>query len=160
MSKFCSKCGTELDDNTNFCHKCGNPTDNTQNNNTTIINNIYSSGNVPIITKREIAISIILSIITCGIYSIYWFIAMTDESNTVSGDNSLGGGLAFLLTLLTCGIYSIYWNYKMGKKMYEAGKRYNKEISDNSIIYLVLSLIGFSVVNYCLIQNDLNKFSD
>lgn len=159
MSKFCSRCGTELDDKVQFCSKCGNPTSDNANN-TTVINNIYTSCDTPIITKREIAVAVILSIVTCGIYGIYWFIAMTDESNRVSGDNSTSGGLAFLFSLLTCGIYTIYWNYKMGKKMYEAGERYNKEISDNSVIYLVLSLFGFSIINYCLIQNDLNKFSD
>jgi hypothetical protein len=84
---------------------------------------------------------------------------MTNESNTVSDDNSVSGGLALLLTIITCGIYGWYWNYKMGQKMYNAGKRYNKDIADNSILYLILSLFGLAIVNYCLIQNDLNKFS-
>lgn len=37
------------------------------------------------IQRREIAICIILSIVTCGIYGIYWFICITDEANIVSG---------------------------------------------------------------------------
>ena len=36
-------------------------------------------------------------------------------------------------------------------------QRNNKNITDNSIIYLLLSLFGLSFVNYCLIQNDLNN---
>ena len=48
----------------------------------------------------------------------------------------------------------------MGKKMYEAGKIRGKDISDNSVLYLVLSLFGLAIVNYCLIQNDLNKFAE
>ena len=43
--------------------------------------------------------------------------------------------------------------------MYQAGQMHGKDISDNSVIYLVLSLFGFGLVNYCLIQSDLNKFS-
>ena len=47
----------------------------------------------------------------------------------------------------------------MGKKVYEAGRKYGKDIADNSILYLALSLVGLSIVNYCLIQTDLNKFA-
>ena len=67
--------------------------------------------------------------------------------------------MAFLFTLLTCGIYSFYWAYKMGEKMQKAGQRYGKPIENNSVLYLVLSLFGLGIVNYCLIQSDLNKLS-
>ena len=36
----------------------------------------------------------------------------------------------------------------------------NKSISDNSVLYLVLSLFGLQIVNYALMQSDLNKFSN
>lgn len=152
MANFCSKCGTEMEEGAVFCSNCGNSNDDSNAN----TNNQKS----PMIAKRDIAVAVILSIVTCGIYGLYWFVVMTDESNRVSGDNTTSGGIALLLTIVTCGIYGIYWNYKMGKKMYEAGQNYNKDISDNSILYLLLSIFGFSIVNYCLIQSDLNKFSD
>ena len=54
------------------------------------------------INKRNLAVSIILTIVTCGIYGIYWFIVMTDDTKNVSGDiNGASGGVAFLLTLVT-----------------------------------------------------------
>ena len=148
MSKFCSNCGKELENNQN-CPNCG------------VANNtIVNSSPTPIITKREIPLAVILSLVTCGLYGLYWFVALTNEANKVSGENTPSGGTALLLTLITCGLYSIYWNYKMGQKMYNAGKMHNKDINDNSILYLILSLVGFAIVNYCLIQNDLNKFAD
>ena len=50
------------------------------------------------INKRNLAVSIILTIVTCGIYGIYWFIVMTDDTKNVSGDiNGASGGVAFLL---------------------------------------------------------------
>lgn len=65
------------------------------------------------INKRNLAVSIILTIVTCGIYGIYWFIVMTDDTKNVSGDiNGASGGVAFLLTLVTCNIYGYYWAYK------------------------------------------------
>ncbi len=112
------------------------------------------------IQKRDIVLAIVLSIVTCGIYGLYWFVVLTDDANRISEDDTTSGGISLLLTIITCGIYGIYWSYKMGKKIYDAGQNYNKNIPDNSILYLILSLFGFSIINYCLIQSDLNKFSE
>ena len=35
------------------------------------------------IRRRSIGLCILLSIVTCGIYGLYWFICLTDESNAV-----------------------------------------------------------------------------
>ena len=158
MSKFCKNCGSEITKGNKFCNNCGAPVDNDTTAVSVEVN--VNAGSTPVITKRDIALAIVLSIITCGIYGIYWFVVMTNESNEVSGDTGASGGLAVVYSIITCGIYSFYWNYKMGQKMYNAGKKYNKDIQDNSVLYLVLSLFGLSIVNYCLIQNDLNKFAN
>lgn len=160
MAKYCSNCGNELGENQQFCGKCGSPVNSTSTNNTTIINNYNTSTSNIRLPERNIAVSVILSFVTCGIYGIYWFVKMTDEAKIVSNKTNASGVLAIVYSLLTCGIYMIYWNYKMGQNMYEAGKIHNKDIADNSVLYLVLSIFGFSIVNYCLIQNDLNKFSN
>lgn len=152
---YCPKCGNKVDENITYCPNCGARL---EEGNTTIINNYYN--NVPQIEERNIAIAIILSLITCGIYGIYWFVKMTDEAKQLSSSDNAGGGLAFVYTLITCGIYMIYWNYKMGKNMYEAGQKYGINIEDNSVIYLVLSLFGLGIVSECLMQNDLNKFAN
>ncbi len=147
MSRFCAKCGYEMDEMAVACPKCGAPTG---------VNN-----NRPkIIQNKNIATCVILSILTCGIYGIIWFVSLTDDSKRLKDDNTASGGVAFLFTLLSCGIYSIYWGYKIGKRLYEAGKEQGVDVSDNSILYIVLSLFGLGIVNYCLIQNDLNKFAD
>ena len=70
--------------------------------------------------QRSIPLCVIYSIITCGIYSIYWFICLTEESRVVSDRYQTSGGLAFLFSLITCGIYGIYWGYKMGEAMDDA----------------------------------------
>lgn len=50
------------------------------------------------IKRRDIAVSIILSLVTCGIYGIYWFITLTDDMGKLSNDTRLKGGICFLLT--------------------------------------------------------------
>ena len=64
--------------------------------------------------QRSIGMCILLTIVTCGIYGLYWFVCITDDTNEMSGENELaGGGMALLLTLVTCGIYGWYWAYKI-----------------------------------------------
>lgn len=104
--------------------------------------------------ERNIAVSIILTLVTCGIYGIYWMIVLNDELKHEAGeDNFTSGGVVFLLSIVTCGIYSIYWAYKMGEFV---DKMNNKE-SNSNILYLILNLFGFGIVVYALIQNELNK---
>ena len=163
MSKFCTNCGNQLEDNSTFCTKCGTQLGgNAPQNNSVLgggVNNSTPGIGLTNVSKREILTCILLTFVTCGIYGLYWFVKLTDESNEISGSDAASGGLAIVYTLLTCGIYNFYWNYKMGQKLTDAGKRYGVEIADNSVLYLVLSLFGLGIVNYCLIQSDLNKFA-
>lgn len=113
------------------------------------------------IEKRNIATAVILSIVTCGIYGIYWFIKLNDEINSLSGNtNDTSGGMAFLFTLITCNIYGLYWMYKMGEKLdvVYAGK--GMPTQSRGMLYLVLSLFGFSIISYALMQDSINKSLD
>lgn len=60
------------------------------------------------IKKRNIVLAVVLSIVTCGLYGIYWFICLNNDANALTPDDSYttSGGMAFLFTLITCGIYS------------------------------------------------------
>lgn len=108
--------------------------------------------------QRSIVVCILLSIVTCGIYGIYWMIKLNDELNASAGKpNATSGGMVFLFTLITCGIYGYFWYYKMGENV-DAIKTSKGLVSSNTgIIYLVLGLFGLGIVNYCLMQDTLNK---
>ena len=110
--------------------------------------------------KRNIGLCIVLSIITCGIYGIYWFVVLANDTNVASGhaQDGTSGGVAFLLTLVTCGIYGFYWAYKQGEKLNEAKAMINMPADSNAgIIYIVLQIFGLGIVAYALMQNELNK---
>lgn len=125
-------------------------------------NNQYQPGGYRVpVANRNIALAIILSIITCGIYGIIWQIQIVDDLNTASQRQGDASGLTvFLLGLITCNIYNLYWFYKAGEKVNYV-KQYKGEPADSNtgILYLLLSLFGLSIVNYCLIQSELNKVS-
>ena len=98
--------------------------------------------------NRNIAVAILCSIITCGLYGIYWFICLTNDSNEMSEtDKTASGGVAFILSIITCGIYSLYWCYKLGKK-----------VGDSGVLYLLLDFIALGWVNYILAQSKINNY--
>lgn len=109
--------------------------------------------------ERNIGLCILFSILTCGIYGIYWFICITDEANYEADQKIASGGMAFLFTILTCGIYTYYWSYKMGKNVQNISEKNGFNVSDNSVLYLVLNFFGLGIVSYCLIQSDLNRLA-
>ena len=99
--------------------------------------------------KRNIAVAIILSFITCGIYAIYWFICLTNDSNKMSDtDKTASGGVAFILSIITCGIYGLYWAYKLGQK-----------VGDSGIAYPLLNFFGLGIIAYCLAQSKINNYA-
>ena len=114
------------------------------------------------IQKRDIVKAIIFTIITCGIYGIYWVMKLNDETKIVARDDSLpSGGMVVLLTFVTCGIYGIYWVYRIGQLIYKAQLERNiPTAKDNSVLYLILSFVGLSIVNYVLIQTSLNEMAE
>lgn len=108
--------------------------------------------------QRNIALCIVYTLITCGIYGIYWFICITDETNQVSNRYGTSGGMAFVFNLITCGIYGIYWGYKMGDCLDEARANNGEPTGSLPILYLILNIFGLQIVTYALIQSELNKY--
>ena len=93
MAKFCSNCGVEVKEDTNFCPNCGAPL----NQSTESTTHTFKK---PVIQKRDIALCVILSFLTCGLYGLYWFVTMTDETNSLSDEQSSSGAAALIFTLL------------------------------------------------------------
>ncbi|MCH5252582.1 MAG: DUF4234 domain-containing protein [Lachnospiraceae bacterium] len=107
---------------------------------------------------RNIAVCIILSLVTCGIYAIYWFIKLTDEASALAEVQApTSGGVAFILTVVTCGIYGWYWCYKQGEKLDAAKTAKGQPSSNSGILYLILQFVGLGVVAYALMQNEINQ---
>lgn len=172
---FCGHCGSELPDSVKFCPNCGAPiekkteievVDNsyTDNSSSTSYSSTSSSsasysgtvvGSRNGISSRSIALAIILTIITCGIYGVYWFIKLTDETNQLSGEyNGTSGLMAVVLCIVTCGIYGLYWSYKLGSKV---DRIKGVDNGDTGILYIVLQLLGVGIINYALAQDTINK---
>lgn len=108
--------------------------------------------------KRSIGVAILLTIVTCGIYGIIWMIKLNDELNQLAGKtDATSGGMVFLLSIVTCGIYTFFWLYKMGENVEIIKANNGMPAGSSPIIYLVLAFLGLGIVDYCLMQDTVNK---
>lgn len=108
---------------------------------------------------RSIPVCIILSILTCGIYGMYWFVMLTNEVNEATETPDTSGGMALLLELITCGIYGIYWAWKLGDKLDTSRARFDMPSASFPILFLILNLVGLQIVTLAIAQNELNRYS-
>ena len=124
------------------------------------MNSYLFKGEFVMIERINIAVCIVLTLVTCGIYGIYWIVCLTNDVNTVSGDvNGTSGGMVVLLTIVTCGIYGIYWAYKQGEKLDFTKNNRGIPSSNSGVLYLILQIFGFGIIAYALMQNELNKLA-
>lgn len=139
--KYCQKCGKEIEDNATFCPSCGARVDG--------VEVVTKTANIK---EKSIVTCIILSILTCGIYTLIWMAKETDDANKVySKAIEVSGGTVVLLTLVTCGIYGFYWAYKMGKAVDS-----EKGGESNSILYLLVYFLA-GIITLAIFQNELNE---
>lgn len=153
-SRYCENCGAEAAESASFCSNCGADLKKKQPYGEPVTGTILSEEAIKNIQPRSIVVSIILSIVTCGLYGIYWFIVLTDEVNRLTkNEDDLSGGLAFVLTLVTCGIYGFFWAYKMGQKADAISGTNNS----SALVYLLLVVFHLGIVVYALAQDTVNR---
>ena len=114
------------------------------------------------IKKRNIVICILLSIITLFIYTIYWFITLTNDIEEISNreEYKTKGYIAFLLCLCTFSLYGIYWTQKMSRSLFKT--RLNRGLYAKKIIVknILLGAITLGIYPMCSLTYDLNKLID
>ena len=170
--KICPNCAKQNRNDTNYCTNCGysligapikeSPSDQVVSPTKTMNKAqqefferaAQKTYYTPNILGRSVPMSIVLTLVTCGIYGLYWMMKENDDLNALVNDQtSPTGGIVILLSIVTCGIYSLYWYYKMGEKAdYLKGGS-----GDTKYIYLLFGLFGLGIITSALIQDEINK---
>lgn len=122
--------------------------------------NVNSSPSFDGIEHRNIPLYVVLCFVTCGLFGLYWLYCIASDVNRCLVDHGKSSGLqagfVVLLTILTCGIYGIYFWYKVCSELSSISFEDGYQVADNSIICLVLAIIGLSIVSMCIVQDQLN----
>ena len=116
-----------------------------------------------VVKEKSIGLCVVLSLVTCGIYGIYWLYTIAHDLNDLceSQNQEKGAepGLVVVLGIVTCGIYSLYYLWKAGKMVSSLTRSNGHHPSDDSIVLMVLSILQLSLVSYCILQSHINGFA-
>ena len=102
-------------------------------------------GYAPIKTDRGVIGWLLLSIVTCGIYSYYFLYCLARDINVMcqdDGDSTPGLAAFILLSFVTCGFYALYWYYKIGNRLQANAPRYGLMFQENGTTVLMWQIVG------------------
>jgi hypothetical protein len=106
----------------------------------------------------DIAAGIIFTVVSCGLYNIYWNYRQMEAMNALLGRREYDFGKWALLTLLSCGLYHIYYEYRMGTDLQTWLTQNNHPVNPNlAVMGLILSICGLTVITDAVYQHELNK---
>lgn len=89
---------------------------------------------------REPVTVIILTVVTCGIYGLYWFYTMMQDMNGALGEERIQSTL-FLVLSIVCAPVIWYVMYQLDKGTMEACAKEGVEYKENFILWLLLSFV-------------------
>ncbi len=185
---FCRECGKEVQEGWIKCPYCGtlignkksvkknaenlketkkhiNRQDKMNGKSQQVVNNSISvNGNKSKIEYRRFWKYLLLGIVTCGIYGIYYFYGYVKDLNKVcegDGKESKNYIVVLLLSMITCGIYGLYWWYAQGERLYHIAPKYGVKVREKGgdiLLWEILGCtimpgIGMMVVTYIMVDN-------
>lgn len=114
------------------------------------------------IRQRNIAIYIILSVLTCGIYNLIWIYELAEDINIIDVDTAskTSGIMVVLYSILTCGIYFWYWLYRSGDRLDRIRYNNGRNSANLGLIYVILGILGLGLISEILIQVELNEYAN
>jgi hypothetical protein len=108
---------------------------------------------------RSIVADLLLSIVTCGLYGLYWQYKQMETLNAWLRRADFSFLLWLLLSIVTCGIFAMYYEYKMAQGINEIQENNNLRVArDLPLICLLLAIFGLMFVSLAIQQSEINKF--
>ena len=114
--------------------------------------------------RRNPAIVLLLSLVTCFVYWFYWIYATTDELKRATNRTDLNPALDLILSIVTCALWGIYVEYRNATIVHEALLAGGQRHDDKAVVILILNLTSLFVgvtglIAIVLLQDELNKLA-
>ncbi len=111
--------------------------------------------------RNNIALFLVLTIVTAGLFNLYWNYRQQQSCNQMLGRNEFSFVMWLLLSIVTCGLYHLYYQFKMGGAINEIQELFGLPVTEGlPVLSLVAALFGVGVVADCIHQHELNKIAD
>ncbi len=106
----------------------------------------------------NIAVYLLLSLITCFIFAVYWNYVKMEAINAMLKRQELKFSHWLIFSFLTCGIFHIFYQYKMGAAIVEIQKSKGKDVFESlPVVSIFTTILALSIVTDCVHQHEINK---
>ncbi len=109
------------------------------------------------IKNRSVAAVVILSIVTCGIYTIYWYWVAIHELDAAGKKSNMDPILQFILFFVYVG--GIIFAINADENINSVRQQKGLPVQDNKILWIILFII-FPIAGIALVQNAMNEVAD
>lgn len=110
--------------------------------------------------RRDVLLTLILIVLTCGIYGLVVQYKIGAEISRHQGRNEINAGLDLLLLFVTCGFWGFYMMYKYPKCLQEIIDQEGGQSTDLVLPCLLFTIFGLHLVAIMILQSELNKHWD
>ena len=108
------------------------------------------------IEKRDVAIWIVISVLTFGIAGLVWLYKITEDMNAICSDSfTTSGGLVVFLAIFF-RVFMPFWGYKMGSRI----DQWKGDGSGKRTLLFTLLCLFMPMLSYACIQDELNQRVD
>jgi len=106
--------------------------------------------------KNDPIIVLLLGLVTCGLYLIYWNMKAAEVLNAVARKELISPAIAVISGC--CLPVNIYFYYLCGEGLEELGKVVGKpDLKGKSVLLMVLALLGLPMVSAMIVQGHINE---
>ncbi len=109
--------------------------------------------------QRSIPVFILLSIVTCGIYTLVWYWSAMNELYRAGGKSigNLDPVVQFILLFFYVG--GIFFAINADDNLNEVRAQKGLPRQENKVLYVILEVLGLGLITCALVQNEMNHLA-
>jgi len=117
-----------------------------------------------VVQERNAVVVLLLALVTCGIYMVYWLYKTSAELQEALQDEDINPLVDVILVIVTCFIWGIYVEYRNAQKAHGVLARRDPNAVDQTQTILILNLAQLVVgvtglIATYILQEELNKLA-
>ncbi len=97
-------------------------------------------------TVRHPILVYFLSMITCGLYGLYWFFVTSEDINRGLGRKEMNPILDFILIWLTCGLWWFWWSWKASEAIVEVQEAWGVRPKMDAALLFIIAFFGLGMI--------------
>ncbi len=97
---------------------------------------------------REPIMTLILTILTCWIYYLYWMIVTCEDINKGLGEKRFNWVVEFVLGFLTCGVWFLVWEWRSAEAIVEIEQRWGLQPQMEPVLLFITNFFGLGPLFY------------